>query len=226
MDDFFTVPQPPPEPPPEPRQPEWMGPPDNVLPGDVGLSLVLGRSGDAVVWMHSVLAYPQGVHFSLVVRTREPHEFDPFDPIGPPFGIGRLGGRSPDPERILKVGVELSNGRRATNLDPFPLEGGHDVDEMPDRPVLMGGGGGGGMGTWDMVQWLWPLPPPGPLTFACEWPAKGIPLVRHELDAGMFRAAAERAETLWPPSDHGDIGLAGWFNVRPLTLTDEEEEEM
>ena len=43
-----------------------------------------------------------------------------------------------------------------------------------------------------------PRRPPGSLTFACEWPALGIPLTRVEIDAALVRRAADRAQLLWP----------------------------
>jgi hypothetical protein len=46
--------------------------------------------------------------------------------------------------------------------------------------------------------WLWGLPPPGPLTFACQWPAEQIPPSQVELDAGLVLDAAARATSLWP----------------------------
>jgi hypothetical protein len=46
--------------------------------------------------------------------------------------------------------------------------------------------------------WLWGLPPPGPLTIACQWPAEQIPPSQVELNAGLVLAAAAQAQTLWP----------------------------
>jgi hypothetical protein len=45
--------------------------------------------------------------------------------------------------------------------------------------------------------WLWGLPPPGPLTFACHWPTEQIPPSEGMLDAGLVLAAAQQAQTLW-----------------------------
>ncbi|MFL6222641.1 MAG: hypothetical protein ACJ75K_07385, partial [Actinomycetes bacterium] len=67
-----------------------------------------------------------------------------------------------------------------------------------DRPVLNQHGGGGGGLAWDMEHWVWPLPPPGPFTFVCEWPARGIAESGAEIDAGSILEAAGRAVTLWP----------------------------
>jgi hypothetical protein len=46
--------------------------------------------------------------------------------------------------------------------------------------------------------WVWGLPPPGPLAFVCEWPARGIPETRVEIDAGLVLEAAGRAVAIWP----------------------------
>jgi hypothetical protein len=70
-------------------------------------------------------------------------------------------------------------------------------DEPPDPPVLWHLGDGGGGGRWSHNARVWPLPPPGPLTFACEWPALAIPLTRVEIDAERVREAGARAQVLW-----------------------------
>ena len=96
-------------------------------------------------------------------------------------------------DELLRFGVQFADGRKATNLDPRA----HDPDQEPDRPVLNYHGGGGGL-AWDMGHWVWPLPPPGPFTFVCEWPARGIAESGAEIDAGSILEAAGRAVILWP----------------------------
>ena len=51
---------------------------------------------------------------------------------------------------------------------------------------------------WEVDVWIWGLPPPGPLAFVCEWPARGIPESRVEIDAGLVLEAAGRAVPIWP----------------------------
>jgi len=101
------------------------------------------------------------------------------------------------PPDLFRFGVQVSDGAKATNL------GGPAVfDGAPAGPVLMQGGGGGGGHSWHSDFWLWPLPPPGPLAFVCEWPSEGIELTRTEIDAALLPEAAAQAETLWePPED-------------------------
>lgn len=179
--------------------PDWFGPPDNILPGDVGRSLVIARNSGAIVWLHGVVAYPQGLSFRLLIRTRVRDEFDPFDPLGGPFHFMHPGRRE-NADDVFRFGVEFADGRRVTTLDGAAFELGADPERPPDRPVLVPGGGGGGAGSWDMEHWLWPLPPAGSVTFACAWPARGIPLTKTEFDGAIFADAASRAETLWEPT--------------------------
>jgi hypothetical protein len=56
-------------------------------------------------------------------------------------------------------------------------------------------------GLWEHRNWLWPIPPRGPVAFVCEWPALEIPLTCATLDAEVIRDAARRAVVLWPPPD-------------------------
>ena len=78
----------------------------------------------------------------------------------------------------LKWGFELGDGRRVTNVDPWPEQPNqdhsrpHHPDDWlwePDHPVLQGGGAGGGDRSVDRDHWLWPLPPPGRLRVVCQW---------------------------------------------------------
>ena len=72
------------------------------------------------------------------------------------------------------------------------------------------GGGGGGRHTSQVGYWVWPLPPPGPLAFVCEWRAVGIPLTRVEVDAAPIIAAARRATVLWALPDPDPASQGGW----------------
>jgi hypothetical protein len=89
----------------------------------------------------------------------------------------------------LRFGVELADGSRAI-ADRGPPEAG-------GGPTLTPRGGGGGGLSYDLGFWLWPLPPAGPLRFACAWPDEGIEETTAELDAPI-RELAARAVELWP----------------------------
>jgi hypothetical protein len=186
--------------------PAWVGPPLNVLPGVVPVELIVARTDETVVAVTGVWAYPTGFHFTLSLRLRHlsprqqqqfPHLFE----YGPPEG-------DPMPEDALRFGVLFADGGKATNLDRSPFT---DDEGRPDPPVLSSSGGGGSPEVWGIEQWVWPLPPPGPFAFVCQWPGRGIPESRAEIDARLILEAAERAVTLWPDEDSSD---RGWTALR------------
>jgi hypothetical protein len=53
---------------------------------------------------------------------------------------------------------------------------------------------------------MWPLPPPGPLSFVCEWPAAGIPLTRAQIDAQALIDASARAQEIFPNQPDDTLG--------------------
>jgi hypothetical protein len=206
----------PPPSPPEPerfRPPEWFGPPDNVLGVAVPLRLQLARTERAVVAITGCDAYPHGAVIDVSLRLRpgslSPDERrsvmhgGPFHLLGPHVGADL-------PPELVRLGVLFRDGRKATSLD-----GRRDFrpDSAPDGPILTPRGGGGGELAWNMGFWLWPVPPPGLLTFVVEWPALGIPETRTETDGTAIGAAAASAEPLWPDDDEGR-GAGGWSTVR------------
>jgi len=192
VSDFFELPPPPPPRPPEQRQqPEWFGPPGNVLGVVVPLDVTVARTSDLVLAVRSASVYPTGLDFDVCLLLRE-QGVSPVD--WHPFHRPRPGAELP-PE-VLRLGIQLADGAKATNIDS-PLFG-RGPDEPPAPPVLMPRGGGGGGHRWDVSFWLWPLPRPGQLTLVCEWPARGIELTRVDVDAGALLEAAQRATPLWP----------------------------
>ncbi len=200
MGSFFPEPRDPDSLPPHDAQPEWAGPPDDVMPVPVPIHLILSRSDNAVVVLTRVRAYRSGLALSITAQTRQADRYE---------DLGRelmwhpdIGG--PDPSwhaNRFKWGVEFADGRKATNVDPDrgPADGRYEPDWKPDHPVLMiNGGSFRGQRAADVECWLWPLPPPGPLRVVCQWPGQGIDLNVHELEAQPFLEAAARADPLWP----------------------------
>ena len=94
------------------------------------------------------------------------------------------------PPQLLRVGVQFADGRSATNIT------GHD--RPADGPVMWPLRGGGGGGRFHQGYWVSPLPRSGPVALVCEWPAAGIPLVRHEVGAQLFLDGADRARAIFP----------------------------
>jgi len=160
------------------------------------LELLLARTDRIAVCVTRVAAYPAGFEVDLV--TMSGGEDDDLDPML--FG-GHLRRRRPaqtgdgTPPDMLRFGVEFSDGRKATNTARAAFDFGFDTE--PKGPVMHPGGGGGGGGSWRQSLWVWPLPPPGRLTFVCEWPAGGVALTRHEIDAQEILDAAARAQVVF-----------------------------
>jgi hypothetical protein len=111
--------------------------------------------------------------------------------LGAPNGLIHGG---PVPAEKLRFGVRFADGRAATNLARRP----DWRSDEPGGPVLMEMGGGSDGRRVDLRLWVWPLPPPGPVTFACEWPAFGVPESTADLDAAVILDAAARSVDLWP----------------------------
>jgi hypothetical protein len=147
-----------------------------MVPGVVPVELLVARTDTHAVLVGSLLVYSTGFDFDLAVRRRPGH---------PRHHEHRWG-------YDLRLEVRFADGRSADN-DPRrrPRPSG---DQPPDPPLLYQSTSGPDGGH----VWLWGLPPPGPLTFACEWPARQIPPSEAALDAGLVLEAAARATSLWP----------------------------
>lgn len=200
---FFEPPPPPPEPEREHRQPDWLGPAENVLPAPFELAVTLARGNEVAIAVHAGLAYPNGFTFRLQLLLRKASEEAHGNPFHHWHTAARRGEIAPE---AFRFGVQLADGSKATVFDGprFFARG-----DRPEGPVLIQRGGGGGMRSWDFGFWVWPLPPAGPLAFVCEWPHEGIELTRHEIDTAPIRDAAARAETLWPDDGDGPNGAGG-----------------
>jgi hypothetical protein len=183
--------------------PEWWAAPEDWVAGVVAAELVLARNDEAAVYVTRLAAYPQGFEFDAVLVTRKPMRgresaFDlMYDPDRPEDEI---------PPELVRLGVAFSDGRRASSFGEMvggtstALMAGGDDENPPDpeRDIVMtAGGGSGGMRHSTQSYWVWPLPPSGPLTFACEWPAFDIAETTVELDAETVREASRRARSVW-----------------------------
>ena len=169
------------------------------------LRLVLARTDRVAVGLVGATAYSTGVAFTLFIRGRRGaiEDVDALydDPFMFPFGhpIRRRQHRGELSPEILRFGVQFSDGHKATTVGGMrPAVG--DEDE-PSGPVLSEGGSGGGGGEYESRFWLWPVPPPGPVTFVVEWPAQEIELTKQEVDASVFIEASKRSEALWAEGD-------------------------
>jgi len=190
---------------PEP-DPRWSAP-GNELGAPVPLRVVLARTAHVAVMVVDMTAYTTGVSLTLALRWRGARsEEDVYADLELPFGRGAmrrpLGGELP-PE-LRRFGVQFADGRKATTLGAnTPWRLGSAADQEPPEPILSPGGGSGSDGELNEQYWLWPLPPPGTLTLAFEWPSKGIELSTKEVDAGLIIDASKLSEVLWPDAGEG-----------------------
>jgi hypothetical protein len=182
--------------------PEWLAAPDDFIAGVVPVELVLARSEEAAVSITRIAAYSVGFEFDAELVTRKPTQGDHFELMyDPDRPSGEL------PPELVRLGVAFADGRRTTSLGS-PSGGSTmtallatDEDESPPDPahdILMTAGRGGGSPRHSTsTYWVWPLPPPGPVTFACEWPEFGIDEATAELDAALVIEAAARSRAVW-----------------------------
>ena len=166
----------------------WAGPPTGVVGGWVPWRIVLVHSDNAHAFVHGFEVFETGLLFQLMAR------FDPnsieFDdtPRGPVVA-----------DTCPRIGVSFSDGRKAaTSATGVPPTGGAE-----DRPCMRGRGGTGHPGEWRRGYWLWPLPPPGPLTWHAIWPDLGIVESHVQVDASELGTAARASDRLWGSTDQG-----------------------
>jgi hypothetical protein len=171
----------------------WMG-------GVVPLEAIIARSEIGAIAVCRVLGFPDGFELEVVAWLRKPprprrgHPFsqalmlDLRGPFAGPDDDGRL------PDELVRFGVLFPDGVKVTNLDDWPLSPGatapvHGMDSA------------GSTGSDTQAQqtfWVWPVPDHGDVVLVCEWPAAGIAETRLVLDGDHLRAAAARAEPVWP----------------------------
>jgi hypothetical protein len=161
-------------------------------------NLVVLRSADIHIVLTNVEAFHSGVGFTTVAR---------FQPDVSENGRGP-GGLLPNlwESSGLRLGVGFADGRKAV-FRPLVTFG---YDKDPPDPMLSHRGrghasalGGGPAHEFRVDVWLWPLPPPGPLSLVTAWPERGISETPTTVDAGELIDAAARSEQLWeaPPDE-------------------------
>jgi len=186
-----------PEPEPIEARPPWDGPPHGVLPGLVPARVILARDDRMLVMVHDLRACPTGLLLTLALWHRQRRDRDLQRDVLEDFVFAehpRLGGRRR--RGALRFGLEFADGRRWSSVTHSP----RDTRPDPEGPVLWTQGGGGDDRAYEMRFWLWPLPPPGDLTFHLEWSDLGIGPRSAAVNGQAILAAAARAEAIWPES--------------------------
>jgi hypothetical protein len=164
------------------------------------MRLMLASDPTIVIALTDCAAYSNGFEFHVAVRSRDDidHRLMGFRPPIPP------GAKEPD--GLYRITVRFADGRSASSglrgpgvelMDYYSAKRDGLEPKLPKGPVLLLMSGGGGGKRWDFHYWVWPLPPEGNLTLTCEWPARGITLIEHELDGAAIRRAGESSTGLW-----------------------------
>ncbi len=166
-------------------RPPWAGPPSNVLPAPFGALLLQARSEMAVLAVYGAHACAEGFGVEVLAKWQQSTQPEPVRQ-GPHFAS--RGGPN-----ALRFVIRFADGREAI-ADNRP---GHPADPGRQLPRISFRSGQGSDSEWEHRMWVWPLPPPGPLTILCEWPAMAIPETTAVLDASVILDAAAGAATLW-----------------------------
>ncbi len=173
----------------QPRVPRPWHRPETEIPGLVLVdSLLFERSEQAMMAITGISAYTSGFEFALTRLIRP----------GAPGWDGGVVQAAPEGwrgvDRAAEISLRLSDGTMVSSDRP------HD-DSEPTGPILRRGGGGGTANRQVLRFWAWPLPPPGPLEFICQWPTFGIAETRVSIDAQLILDAARRSVRIWPADD-------------------------
>jgi hypothetical protein len=127
-------------------RPAWLGPPEDsfgvLVPLRLVVVVVVVRTADLAVAIPGATAYRTGFGFDLAIRGAAAED-DPFTLDRTLHWLGREG--SPPPE-VLRVGVQFTDGQRATGLDTWwdYFDPQSWTQTPPSGPVLLPHGGGGG----------------------------------------------------------------------------------
>jgi hypothetical protein len=189
MPDRFFDPLPPRD---EPEASPW-GPPlwDRPSEGTLGTLVpvdeVLHSDDKRLVAVDHLRAYPNGFTIEFLAM-RNPNDVH-RDRVRSALG---------SPRNWPRVGVRFADGRTAGQHSPtLGSPGGppKDAAGSPTVPVLRFTGGGGGGSVYRFSAWVFPLPPPGPLSIFVE--ARDIPETSVTIEGELIRDAATRARIVW-----------------------------
>jgi hypothetical protein len=150
-----------------------------------------------VIAVTDCVAYSNGFTLGIAVRSKDEIE---------PSAMGFPYSRERDEEAGIQIGLRFSDGRDSHDSGTGPSRElmeywrewseGRDPPEPPG-PVIGQMGGGGGGKRWDFNYFIWPLPPDGPVTITCKWPARGLQTAGKELNGTAIRAAGLMSHSVW-----------------------------
>lgn len=160
-----------------PTDPLW-DPPIGEFPHvAVSDALLLARTESVAVAVTAVWAFKEGFEFwvSTQFRNSTPSISEETD------------------SQSLHIGLEFADGRKVANVRTVPSPAG----SVPNGLLMRVLGMGGRQHHRNRSYWVWPLPPPGPLAFVCEWATYDISERRAEIDAQLILDAAAHSIKVW-----------------------------
>jgi hypothetical protein len=141
-------------------------------------SLLLARTEAVAVAITAIWAYKIGFEFWIGAQFRHPGD----------------AAANHTADQSLHLGLQFADGRKAGNIGRAPEPAGSVAAGLILSPLSFGGG----RFQKNRCYWVWPLPPPGPLTFFCEWAAFSIPEQHTEVEAQLILDASKRSYEIWP----------------------------
>lgn len=179
-----------------PPRPQWGGPPDDEIGVAVPARMVLATQPRLLIAVTDCAAYSTGFSLGIAVRSK--------DDISPEMmGFMR---HEHGEDTGIQIALRFSDGRDSRGGGTGPSRAlmeyyrdwseGKDPPEPPG-PVIGQMGGGGGGNRWDFRFFVWPLPPDGPVTITCRWPARGLQTAGRELNGAAIRAAGLKSKSVW-----------------------------
>ncbi|MDA8313893.1 MAG: hypothetical protein M0010_01755 [Actinomycetota bacterium] len=167
--------------------------PRTILPGVTGLTVKLPTPPGMLLGLDSFRAWPSGIRFFFVLAARVSALPDEGSPVAAHGLTAEWREPGTPPPECVRFSVTHGDGTTISNLD------GHGANPRGVLDLREGGGSGGCRSDWlrhDLGWWLSPLPPPGDLVFAVEWPFAGLDRTEARVDAGVLREAALHARPL------------------------------
>jgi hypothetical protein len=168
--------------------PPWSGAAaaQDTLVGVLRLGAIVGRTDATAIGIARICVYRAGFGVALFIVRSDDNDSDSDSDSDSDrvLNHGRASGPlSPAAEtgvtlaETLSFGVEFADGSAANNErvpSDLPDERNPEVIvcEVGDEPAGL-----------RRTVWIRPLPPAGPLTFRCDWPALGIAAIRLTIDA-------------------------------------------
>lgn len=180
-----------------PPRPKWAAPPDDEVGVAVAARMVVASQPRLFIAVTDCVAYSNGFTLGLAVRSKDeiPMHMMGFGPY-----------REPGDDAGIQVVIRFGDGRDSHGGGPGPNRAvmdyykewseGKDPPE-PVGPIIGQQGGGGGGQHWNFQYFVWPLPPDGPVTVSCKWPARGLQTAPKELNGTAIRAAGLTSQSVW-----------------------------